>query len=80
MILELEGDPDQAVRRGGQQQRAEGTVHGSVGDVEQAVGLGPGGQPLPQGLVVAVVAGRCGPVRAATISGSSVSVRELVRL
>ena len=45
VTLAGEGHPDQALLGGGQQQRADRAVDGAVGDVEQAVLLGRGGQP-----------------------------------
>ena len=44
VVLPLEGDPDQAVGGGRQQQRADRAVDGAVGDVEQAGAVGSTGQ------------------------------------
>jgi len=48
VAFELEGHPDEAGGGGGQQQRAGRAVHRAVGDVEQAVPVGLGGQPGPE--------------------------------
>jgi hypothetical protein len=47
--LPLVGDPDQPGRGGRQQQGADRGVEGAVGDIEQALSLGPGHQTPVQG-------------------------------
>ena len=64
MILQLEGDPDEPGRRRRQQQGSDRAVDRAVGDVEEALGVGPFGESFPErtdDLVVEVrVAGQGG--------------------
>ena len=57
VTLEGEGHPDQALVGGGQQQRADGAVDHAVGDVQDAVLLRRGRQPLVQAAQLGRVVG-----------------------
>jgi hypothetical protein len=55
VVFHGEGDTDQAGIGRGQQQRADRTVDGAIGDVEDAVGRGRGRQLMMQPGQVVVV-------------------------
>ena len=65
MVLAGKGHPDQSQVGRGEQQWADGAVEGAVGDVEDAFGLGGGGQPFMQPVADGQVVG-AGRARART--------------